>query len=390
MTGKIPEGNLTPKDIANEIEKLLSTPNEHMPENTNSPPASEAGKIADAAGPHDYGEILSNAEVFLNEEFPSSEALLVSVSPTGVIPVFTPGNISVVSGKPKTCKTTLLGAFIVGLHHRYASFETRLNPDRNEINFVDCEMGGRRTQELARLVCKMLKVETLPLNIRFFSIRQFDTAMRLSLLEYMAFHSPGLAIVFLDGIRDLVLDVNSNYEISKLMEKVLNIVERTNIHLCSVIHQNKINNDIRGALGTELSNKCELALSLTKKEESGEVIYVVKTDLSRDKEFPGFAFQRTDDGIKLIEDWKPASKKHSVSIEEISDEAHKKLLVEVFSQKTEHSYNELAGAIQSAAVNSVGSIGIGKAKQLVTHYYAKKMVTSRRDGQYVYYSLNVG
>jgi len=388
MTERIPEGNLTPRDIANEIEKMLSTTNEYMAENANGPSKLETSKIIDP-GPFDYGEILSNAEVFLNDEFPSSDAILVSVSPTGEVPVFTPGNISVISGKPKTCKTTLVGGFMVGLHHRYASFETRLSPERNEIIFLDCEMGGRRTQELARLVCKMLSLETLPRNIRFFSIRQFDTAMRLSLLEYMAFHSPSLAIIFLDGIRDLILDVNSNYEVSKLMEKLLNIIERTNIHLCTVIHQNKINSDIRGALGTELSNKCELALSLTKKEDSGEVIYTVKTDLSRDKEFPGFAFQRTDDGIKLIEDWKPTSKKSAVTVEEIPEETHKQILAEVFKQKTEHSYNDLVGAIQSAAVSFIGSIGIGKAKQLITHYYAKKLVTSRRDGQQVNYSLSV-
>jgi hypothetical protein len=389
MAEKIPEGSLTPKDIANEIEKIISNISEQTHENTNSPPVSEVGKIVDA-GPFDYGEILSNAEVFLNDEFPSSDAILVSVTPTGEVPVFTPGNISFISGKPKTCKTTLAGGFMVGLHHRYASFESRLSPEQNEIIFLDCEMGGRRTQELARLVCKMLSVESLPRNIRFFSIRQFDTAMRLSLLEYMAFHSPNLAIIFLDGIRDLILDVNSNYEVSKLMEKLLNIIERTNIHLCTIIHQNKINSDVRGALGTELSNKCELALSLTKKEESGEVIYTVKTDLSRDKEFPSFAFQRTDDGIKLIEDWKPASKKSSVIVDEIPEETHKLILTEVFKQKTEHSYNDLVAAIQSAAPNFVGSIGIGKAKQLITFYYSKKLVASRRNGQQVNYSLNLG
>src|SRR5690606_32730340 len=115
----------------------------------------------------------------------------------------------------------------------------------------------------------------LPRNIRFCSSGQFYTAMRLRLLAYMAFHSPSRAIIFLDGIRASRLDVNSNYEVSKLMQKLFNLIERTTIHRCTVIHHNKINSHLRGALGTELSTTCAPAFPLTTNEASGAVTYTV-------------------------------------------------------------------------------------------------------------------
>ena len=76
---------------------------------------------------------------------------------------------------------------------------------------------------------------------------------RLRICGHM--HSPDLVIV--DGIRDLVNDINDGVLAQEVMEELLHLATQQNCCIVCVLHQNKGSEDhnLRGWIGTELMNK---------------------------------------------------------------------------------------------------------------------------------------
>lgn len=388
-THPVPSGILTADQIKSEIEnfkknKSLPTNEEHV---SKTSPTTAKGSPKKAQEESSFDELLEDSEVFVEEDFTQAESILVCAAALGLMSLLTPGNLSVIAGKPKSGKTTLIAILIVATYKSFGNLKGQLSQKRNKIIYVDCEAGSRRTQALAKLVCKLLNVETLPCNIKFYSIRKHSAATRLSMIEFLGYRNPDLAVIYLDGFRDLIMSINDFFEVGELMEKLLRMVETTNIHLSGVLHFNKGDRNTRGVVGSEMNNKAELVITIDKKIDKGETTFQVKPDLSRDLEFTPFAFRRTENSIEIIDDWKPAEKKSSISLEELTDEQHKAILSEVFANTSEFPYGEIVDAVLSSANAQLGNFSIARAKKLVTMYYERKLLRSRKEGARTLYRL---
>lgn len=89
-----------------------------------------------------------------------------------------------------------------------------------------------------------------------FNVRNIDRAHREAyFLEAIEHYKPDLVI--LDGIRDLVSDINDGTVAQDMMEKLMKTAQAFNCCMVCVLHQNKSGDsrDPRGWLGTELLNK---------------------------------------------------------------------------------------------------------------------------------------
>lgn len=109
-------------------------------------------------------------------------------------------------------------------------------------------------------------------------------------------------IVFIDGLRDLVNDFNSNTESSEIVGEMMSIASKNNCCIWNVLHMNPrpMNDDeskMRGHLGTELGNKVsDTFVSIKKKDEAtGEVTFTVKQQDARGKDVNDWKFIVTDD-----------------------------------------------------------------------------------------------
>ena len=93
-------------------------------------------------------------------------------------------------------------------------------------------------------------------SLRTFNVR-FDNCetRRKGFQELVPFIKPDLVI--LDGIRDLVPDINDGAEAQRIMEEMLALAQANDCCIIAVLHQNKSgeSRDPRGWLGTELLNK---------------------------------------------------------------------------------------------------------------------------------------
>ena len=89
-----------------------------------------------------------------------------------------------------------------------------------------------------------------------FNVRAVEWKERRSLLkEAVTGYEPDLVIV--DGIRDLVNDINDGVLAQEVMEELLHLATQQNCCIVCVLHQNKASEDhnLRGWIGTELMNK---------------------------------------------------------------------------------------------------------------------------------------
>ena len=89
-----------------------------------------------------------------------------------------------------------------------------------------------------------------------FNVRAVEWKQRRALLKEAVVHcQPDLVIV--DGIRDLVNDINDGVLAQEVMEELLHLATQQNCCIVCVLHQNKGSEDhnLRGWIGTELMNK---------------------------------------------------------------------------------------------------------------------------------------
>ena len=82
----------------------------------------------------------------------------------------------------------------------------------------------------------------------------------LRLIEYALQTQKGFGLVIIDGIRDLMLDINNPSESVHIINKLMQWSSRYDLHIHCVLHLNKGDDNVRGHIGTELSNKAELVV----------------------------------------------------------------------------------------------------------------------------------
>ena len=104
-------------------------------------------------------------------------------------------------------------------------------------------------------------------------------------------------VVILDGIKDLIADINNPDSCTHLMTNIVRMCEDYNCSFITVIHTNKNDENPRGHLGTELMNKSDVVINLEKK---GNIIQV-SPYLTRKEPFPTFYYtiHTEDDGIAV-------------------------------------------------------------------------------------------
>lgn len=107
-------------------------------------------------------------------------------------------------------------------------------------------------------------------------------------------------ICVIDGIRDLMRDINSIEETTDIIDWLQNIKGTYGTHVMCILHQNKTSKDARGHIGTELLNKAEITIELERDEKTQ--CTMVKVESARKKHFEPFAFTHSSDDLPEIVD----------------------------------------------------------------------------------------
>ena len=274
----------------------------------------------------DYSAIAASCLIPQGIEVPKPE----TVFDLNGIPVFTKKSISTIIAKAKAGKTTVT-----------AWMMAKVINSKMQVLWLDTEQGlyyGSRTQFW------ILSIAGCPESqfLKFYDLKIYDPSERIHIIETLI-DELRPDIIVIDGIRDLVFDINSPQEATTSVGNLMRWAELHNCHIVNILHQNKGNEHARGHLGSEMINKSESVLKVTQ-NDAKEII--LEPEFTRGLPFNSIAFTRDENGIPvLIENWITATEqRESIRLEGPSDaptESHWMILQDTFKVQANMIRSEL-------------------------------------------------
>ena len=223
------------------------------------------------------------------------------------------GNFSASIGKAKSKKTFNVSAIVASalsgstvLHYR-----SMFPENKRKILYIDTEQGRYHCQQVLKRILRLADLPEYknPDNLIMLALRKFSPKLRLAIVEQAIGTIPDLGLVIIDGIRDFLYDINSSSESTDIISKFMQWTDDRQIHIHTVLHQNKNDEHARGHIGTELNNKAETIMQVEVDKED-KTVSVVEAVHIRDHEFEPFAFRINEEAMpESVESYLPKEKK---------------------------------------------------------------------------------
>lgn len=215
-------------------------------------------------------------------------------------PCFARGELVGVSGKAKSGKTFVCSILMALCFRNQVLSVDRIEPRRLHVLWYDTEQSEESTQDILKnriLPMTGLSESQFPKELfDVFNVRGEPYSERLPLLETaVSRYKPDLVI--LDGIRDLVADINDGVVAQEVVERLMHLASEQRCCIVCVLHQNKSVEDrnLRGWIGTELKNK---AFEVYECSKSSERIFAWAQTDTRKYDIPDkLKFAVNDQGI---------------------------------------------------------------------------------------------
>ena len=218
-------------------------------------------------------------------------------------PCFPRGELVALSGKAKSGKT-FVSSILMALSFRSPTLSIeRIEPQQLHVLWYDTEQSEESTQDILRhriIPQSEISEDQFPMHLfDIFNVRAVGYEQRLRLLEVAVQHyHPDLVI--LDGIRDLVSDINDGVVAQNCIERLMHLAASSRSCIVCILHQNKSQEDrnLRGWIGTELKNK---AFEVYQCEKSSERIFTwSQTDTRKYDILDTLKFAVNDEGIPYL------------------------------------------------------------------------------------------
>ncbi|TVZ55619.1 AAA domain-containing protein [Lutibacter sp. Hel_I_33_5] len=209
---------------------------------------------------------------------------------------FSKGNISGWIGLAKSKKTFALTMFVsalVGCLRLFAKFNAN---SKNDVLYIDTEQSPADVQRVTKRVKSIVGKEE---GLFMYGLRPLSPKQRIQAIELLLKEHNGIDVLVVDGVRDLLMDINNAVESTEVMTLLMKWSFDYDIHIATVLHQNKADGNSRGHIGTELNNKAETIIRITKDAVDGNISYVEEV-FGRGKGFEKFSFQISDDGLPEV------------------------------------------------------------------------------------------
>lgn len=259
------------------------------------------------------------------------------------------GNFSIITGKPKSGKTfnvsAIAAAAISG--KLVLNYTVTLPADRKMVLYIDTEQARPHCRTVIRRIYKMAGMTAKDKsNLMFCPLREMNDVMRIAFIEKCLKDFPTIGLVIIDGIRDLLKDINSQVESNLVINKLMEWTAFYDNHIVGVIHLNKNDDNTRGTLGTESNNKAESTMLTSLVANSNTLRFKVSCEMSRSEPFESFFFYLDSNHLPQVDVNYGAIKKKKTSLGEITASQHREALDTAFASGSITSHNSLVQALE--------------------------------------------
>jgi hypothetical protein len=318
---------------------------------------------------------LSKYEIKASDHIPPPEiALSVGGATIGTL-----GNILSIIGKAKSRKSffiTMAISVSISKDTIFNLFKNELPTHQNSVLYFDTEQGKYHVQMALKRICTLVGVKE-PNNLHVYGLRSLNPLERLQLIEFAIYNTENLGIVFIDGIKDLITSINDEEQATMIVSKLMKWSEERNILIATVLHQNKGDNNARGHIGTELNNKAETVLSISKSTDN-EMVSIVAPEMCRNLEPQSFAFEIDQNGIPYISDYEISQKQEKKMTKKELFEYYKlEILSDIFINYADigMGYGQLLDHFKRSFLN--------KTTETIGEMYAKSYIKDLIETSYI-------
>ena len=258
------------------------------------------------------------------------------------------GNLITIAAAIKSGKSSVIAAMIasmMGGEDRDYLGLTGSNPDAKAVLHYDTEQSRGDHYHMMMRTLRRADLDAPPAWFASYSLTSLDPLERRSAIYAMARKvaaDGGLHSLFIDGVADLVYDVNDLAEACSLVAELHQLATDTGCVIITALHHNPGGEKTRGHLGSQIERKSESVLVLRK---DGETISISckparRQEVSDDKA-PRFTWSQ-DAGMHVSTQSKAASadERKFAELMELADE--------VFGDRSELRWTDIQDGIKSA------------------------------------------
>lgn len=217
------------------------------------------------------------------------------------IPIGTYGNFSFVQAPPKSKKTffvSLLASVYLSGGNNFGG-KLKGHRDGRCLMHFDTEQGHWHAQRVFKRVQDMSNTKEVGCY-HTYALRTIGYKERLQFIEHCLEQNKGKnGLVIIDGVADLVSDVNNLEESNLCVQKIMQLSAKYDCHIITVIHSNYGSDKPTGHLGSFLEKKTENQIQLEINTVNKEWI-TVSCKRSRGYAFETFSFSINEFGLPFV------------------------------------------------------------------------------------------
>lgn len=286
------------------------------------------------------------------------------------VPCFYRGELVADCGKAKSGKTFFLSILMAAcLSQKALALEKYCHRDLGELTdikpyrvlWLDTEQSQQSTQEILKdrilslveeSAQSALSASDLDTTFYAFNLRGLGFEKRGKMVD-VALRTIKPDICIIDGVKDLMTDINDAVQATFLMEKLMALAKELNCCIVCVLHLNKSEQDrnMRGSIGTELTNKafevfqCEMinesdtfkvTHTYSRKQKMKQKLYYRVNDEGLPEEITGYQEQPRDPSTGRFMEKRFAASTFSAS----NSDLHQ-LFSKAMEGRSQRSFNEV-------------------------------------------------
>ena len=300
------------------------------------------------------------------------------------------GNFSASTGKAKSKKTFNISAMVAAAvtNTTVLNYRACLPEGKRKILYFDTEQSKYHCHNVLERIYKLsgLSVKKDDPRLLFWGLREYTPKLRIALIDYALRKHQEVGLVIIDGLRDLMYDINNGKEATDVMTVLMAWTSVYDLHIHTVLHLNKNDNNPRGQIGTELENKAETVLIISKNLQNNSISEVRPMHM-RDKEFSTFAFHIDDNKLPVLDNGISVTvvKRREKSLVSLDNEVHQEILSKAFKNNSPTRYSDLVEMVSRAYEDAGYKRGTNGIKDLLKLLSGKGIIV-KQDDAYIYKS----
>ena len=300
------------------------------------------------------------------------------------------GNFSASTGKAKSKKTFNISAMVAAAvtNTTVLNYRACLPEGKRKILYFDTEQSKYHCHNVLERIYKLsgLSVKKDDPRLLFWGLREYTPKLRIALIDYALRKHQEVGLVIIDGLRDLMYDINNGKEATDVMTVLMAWTSVYDLHIHTVLHLNKNDNNPRGHIGTELENKAETVLIISKNLQNNSISEVRPMHM-RDKEFSTFAFHIDDNKLPVLYNGISVTvvKRREKSLVSLDNEVHQEILSKAFKNNSPTRYSDLVEMVSRAYEDAGYKRGTNGIKDLLKLLSGKGIIV-KQDDAYIYKS----